>query len=310
MKEYMVIANPVAAHGKAIRSIPEVERQLTIHGLDFDLVQTEHAGHASELACQAALSGYKTIVAAGGDGTVNEVLNGLMKARDSRKKPALGVLCIGRGNDFSAGVGIPADLSAGCRVLKENYRRAIDIGRVVGGKYPQGRYFANCVGVGFDAVGTIEVNKLPRWGGFLSFLIAVLKTIFLYYKGPVVRIDYDKQTLTTPTLMVSIMNGRRLGSGFQMAPNSQPDDGYFDMCISHQVSRGRIFTLIPHFIKGTQGTQPEIQTLRAAKVAITAIEGTLPAQTDGEILCVDGTHLEIELLPRQIEIICPKETGA
>jgi len=305
MTKYKIIANPNAGHGKGARAIPVIEAEFTHLSLDFDLVRTERVGHGIELAREAALAGYEVIVAAGGDGTVNEVLNGLMEARQSSKnRPALGVICAGRGNDFAPCINIPEDLPGGCQVLKEDHRRIIDIGRVAGGKFPQGRYFANNVGVGFDAIGTIEVAKLPEWGMF-SFLIAILKTIFLYYKGPTVRLDYDDQTLTTSTMMLLTMNGKRMGTGFKMAPDSKPDDGLFDLVIVRQVSRLRIFSLIPHFMKGTQGTQPEIRTLRAAKVAISAVEGTLPAQSDGEIICVDGTRLDIELLPRQIEVVCP-----
>jgi diacylglycerol kinase (ATP) len=141
----------------------------------------------------------------------------------------------------------------------------------------------------------------------LSFMIAIMKTIFLYYKGPTVKLDYDGQSLTTSTLMLLTMNGKRMGNGFQMAPNSKIDDGLFDLVIARQVSRARIFSLIPHFMKGTQGSQPEIRTLRAAKVTITAVDGSLPAQSDGEIICVDGTRLDIEMLPRQVEVVCQKE---
>ena len=141
----------------------------------------------------------------------------------------------------------------------------------------------------------------------LSFLLAILKTIFLFYKGPTVRLDYDDQTLTTSTLMLLTMNGKRMGTGFKMAPDAKPDDGLFDLVIVRQVSRLRIFSLIPHFMKGTQGSQPEVRTLRAARVAITAVEGALPAQSDGEIICVDGSRLDIEMLPHQVEVVCPNE---
>jgi diacylglycerol kinase (ATP) len=307
MTKYKIIANPSAGHGKGARLIPEIERELTRLGLDFDLVCTERVGHAIQLAREAALAECEVVVAAGGDGTVNEVLNGLMEARlESKNRPALGILCTGRGNDFAPCLNIPADLPAACQALKDNHQRTIDIGRVVGGKFPDGRYFANNVGVGFDAIGTIEVAKLPEWGMF-SFLIAILKTIFLFYKGPTVRLDYDHQTLTTSTLMLLTMNGKRMGTGFKMAPDSMPDDGLFDLVIVRQVSRRRIFSLIPHFMKGTQGTQPEVRTLRASKVAITALEGALPAQSDGEIICVDGKRLDIELLPHQVAVVCPGE---
>ena len=304
MSRYRIIANPVAGGGAGERAIPQIERLLTRHGLDFDVVRTQRRGHAAELARESAIAGCDVVVAAGGDGTANEVINGLMEARQAGyHSSVLGVLGVGRGNDFAHGVGIPHDLELACRVLVEGHRRMIDVGRVAGGLFPQGRYFGNCVGVGFDAISTIEVAKLPRLGGFLSFFIAVLKTIFLYYKAPLTTVEYDGHTLTQPSLMISIMNGQRLGGGFLMAPDAEPDDGLFNLCIAHEVSRARIFSLIPHFLKGTQATQEPITTGQAAHVSITAVEGALPAQTDGEILCIDGQHLEIELLPRQIEVL-------
>jgi YegS/Rv2252/BmrU family lipid kinase len=311
MTKYKVIANPNAGHGKGAKSIPEIERLMKEHGLDFDLVRTEGVGHGIRLARQAALDGYDVVVAAGGDGTVNEVLNGLMEARAAGpQRPALGVLCAGRGNDFAPAAAIPETLAGGCRVLKDNHRRLVDIGRVTGGNVPQGRLFLNTVGIGFDAIVTIEAAKLPRLGGFLGFLIAILRTIFLYYKGPNVRMDYDGQSLTTPTLLLSVMNGKRLGGGFWMAPEASLDDGLFDVVVGRQVSRGRILTLLPHFTKGDQATQPEVTSLRAARIAISALDGTIPAHCDGEIISIEGTHLDIELLPRQIEVVCPQEASA
>ena len=91
-----------------------------------------------------------------------------------------------------------------------------------------------------------------------------------------------------------------------MAPDSKPDDGLFDLCIAREVSRARMFALIPHFFRGTQSTQEAITMGPVIKAAGLALEGKLPAQTDGEILCIDGQHLEIEMLPRQIEIVCAR----
>jgi diacylglycerol kinase family enzyme len=99
------------------------------------------------------------------------------------------------------------------------------------------------------------------------------------------------------------MNGQRMGGGFMMAPEGKPDDGLFDLCIARGVSRVRIFGLIPHFLRGTQATQEPIRTEQARRVVVTAVEGVLPAHADGETLCTDGQRLEIELLPRQIEVI-------
>jgi diacylglycerol kinase (ATP) len=307
---YKIILNPIAGNGNGLKASPQIEKLLNQNNLSFDLVHTERVGHGIELTRQAVKDGWNAIIAAGGDGTVNEVINGLMLCKqEGLTVPPLGVLCVGRGNDFAGSMGIPADLEIGVGALLDDHRRTIDIGKVTGGIYPEGRYFGNCVGIGFDAITTIEVHKLPRWGGFLAFLAAVLKTVFLYNKAPLATTVYDENTLTQRSLLISIMNGRRLGGGFYMAPNSMPDDGLFDLCIAEQMSSFEVIKMIPHFTRGDQTTQPAIKTGQAAHITITAVDGPLPAQTDGEIICVDGTHLEIEVLPGQLEIICAKQDG-
>jgi YegS/Rv2252/BmrU family lipid kinase len=306
MKPIRVILNPAAGHGNGARLLPSIEAALTRHGLDYDLVCTDSPGHAIELTSQAVQDGVELIVAAGGDGTLNEVVNGLMRSRlTGGHQPTLGVLCAGRGNDFSGSVGIPKDIDLACKLLKLGQSRLLDIGRVTGGIYPEGRYFINCVGVGFDAVGTIEVAKLPLWGGFLSFLIAILKTIFLYNRAPLATIEYGDQILKQRSLMISIMNGRRLGGGFIMAPDSKPDDGLLDLCIAEQMSSYQILRLVPHFMHGTQASQKTIKTGRAARIKIVALDGPLPTQTDGEIISTEGRSLLVEVLTRQIKVICP-----
>jgi diacylglycerol kinase (ATP) len=312
MTQYKIIVNPVSGRGAGERAAPLVEQMLRGHGLDFDMVRTERPWHAAELAQQACADKYDVVVAAGGDGTANEVLNGLMLAKQAgvQRNVALGMLCVGRGNDFAFGAGAPRDLSAGCRALAEGHRRAIDVGRVVGGLYPQGRYFGNGVGIGFDAVVGFEALKMKRLTGFPSYIVAALKTIFLFYRAPRVRIEYDGQVVTQSSLLVSVMNGRRMGGGFMMGPNAQPDDGLFDLCIAEQVSRARILTLIPRFMNGTQSTHPAIRTARARRVVVTALEGVLPAHADGETLCVEGRELALEVLSRQVEIICMAQEAA
>jgi YegS/Rv2252/BmrU family lipid kinase len=279
---------------------------LSEHKLDFDVVRTERPWHAAELAREAAAAGYDVVVAAGGDGTANEVLNGLMQAKTSTpgKACTMGVLSVGRGNDFAYSMNIPTDLEAGCRTLIRDHRRTIDVGRVSGGLYPEGRYVGNGVGIGFDTIVGFEAAKMTRLTGFPSYIAAVFKTVFLYYNAPLVKIEYDEQTITQPALMVSIMNGRRLGGGFFVTPEARSDDGLFDLCITDGVSRARVFGLIPHFLRGTQATQEPIKMKRARKVVITAVDGALPAHADGETLCTEGERLELELLPNQIEIVC------
>jgi YegS/Rv2252/BmrU family lipid kinase len=309
---YKIILNPAAGNGNGKNAQPQIELLFKQHNLSYSLVQTERPGHGIELTRQAVKQGYDVVVAVGGDGTVNELVNGLMESkREGVALPPLGVLCVGRGNDFAGSMGIPEDLAGGVQALASGARRTVDIGRVTGGNYPLGRYFANCVGVGFDAITTIEVHKLPRWGGYLAFMVAVLKTVFLYNKAPLARIEYDKNVITQRSLLISIMNGRRLGGGFLMAPNSLPDDGMLDLCIAEQMSSLAVIKMIPHFTRGDQATQPTIKTGRAARISISSQDGPLPAQTDGEIICVDGSHLEVEVIARQLEIICnPQQANA
>ena len=313
MTHYKIIVNPVSGRGAGELAIPQVEQLLHGLGLDFNLVRTERPWHAAELAREAAWSGYDVVVAVGGDGTSNEVLNGLMLAKEASggdSVAAMGVLCVGRGNDFAFGVGVPREMEAACQILAQGHRRRIDVGRVVGGLYPQGRYFGNGVGIGFDAVVGFEALKLKRLSGFPSYIVATLKTMAFYYHAPSVSIEYDGKTLTQPSIMVSIMNGRRMGGGFMMAPEGKPDDGLLDLCIAHEVSRARILALIPHFMKGTQATQEPIKMDRTHQVVVTALEGVLPAHADGETLCTEGQRLAIELLPGQIEILCARPQEA
>jgi diacylglycerol kinase (ATP) len=301
---YKIILNPISGRGNGERSLPQIKNLLNNHGLDYDIVLTERPWHAAELTQQAVADGYDVVVAAGGDGTANEVINGLMTAKTSGVgSAAMGMLCVGRGNDFAFGVDIPMDLEEACSLLAHDHRRLIDVGHVVGGLYPQGRFFGNGVGVGFDAVVGFEALKMKRLHGFISYLVAAIKTIFLYYKAPQVRIVFDGEEITLPALMVSVMNGRRMGGGFMMAPQGVNDDGLFDLCIAREVSRPKIFALIPRFMQGTQATHPAIQTKQTQRLTVTALQGVLPAHADGETLCTEGQELVVELLPRQIEMI-------
>lgn len=319
-----IILNPTAAKGAAGKARPEIEAALVRHGIEASIVLTERPGHAIELARQAARDGRPLVVAAGGDGTTNEVVNGLMLARADAPSSAairpngtaLGVLPVGRGNDFAYGAGIPDTLEPACDALAAGHRATLDVGYVSGGRYPEGRYFANGVGIGFDAVVGFEAAKMPRIDGFLNYFVAALKTIVLYYRAPTVILEIedptDGHTVThrLPALLVSVMNGRRMGGGFLMAPDGSPADGFLDLCIARQVSRGRVFTLIPHFMRGTQATQPPIMMARTGHVIVTALDGALPAHADGETLCTEGDRLELSLVPAQIEVITAREPTA
>jgi Sphingosine kinase and enzymes related to eukaryotic diacylglycerol kinase len=136
-------------------------------------VRTLRPWHAAELAEQAALEGYDVVVSASGDGTANETLNGLMRARaQGFGQTALGVLAVGTGNDLAASLGIPLGLHDAVQALKRGQRKTIDIGQVRHENLPEGRFFANCVGMGFDAAGTILSQKITYARGMLAYLIA------------------------------------------------------------------------------------------------------------------------------------------
>lgn len=306
MAKYKIIANPVAGRGAGDRAVPRVERILSGYGLDFDIVRTERPWHAADLAEEAIAAGYDVVVALGGDGTSNEVLNGLMRARLAGMGTcAMGVLCVGTGNDFAYGAGIPTNLEAGCQALAQGHTRWMDVGRVVGM-----RYFGNGIGIGFDAVVNLQAVRMTRVRGFLRYFLAALRTLLFYYHAPLTTIQADEQTIVQPTLMTSVMNGRRMGGGFLMTPHAAPDDGFFDFCIAAKMNQLQMLSFVPRFMRGTQVGKRRITMGRARRVVVTCEESGLVAHADGETLCLDAHRLELELLPRQIEVICQPPEAA
>jgi diacylglycerol kinase (ATP) len=311
MKNHMIIVNPISGRGTGELSIPYITKTLEQNKIPYTLVKTEKPMHAVALAREAAEKDVEVVVSVGGDGTANEVLNGLMEARQKgHTRTTMGIIGVGRGNDLAYGMGIPHGVEEGCRILIEGYSHPMDVGLVTGGFFPQGRYFGNGVGIGFDAVVGFVALKMKHLKGFLSYIVAAIKTIFLYFKAPLLKITYDGNTITQSCLMVSIMNGRRMGGGFMMAPDSIPDDGKLDLCIAKQVSRAGIFLLIPRFLKGTQSSHKAILTGRTDAIVVEALEGSLPAHADGETLCTEGQSLSIRILPGQIPMVCPKPETA
>jgi diacylglycerol kinase (ATP) len=304
MVRYKIIVNPTSGRGEGGADIPRAKEILSSLGITFDLVRTERRMHAVELARDAVREGYDVVTAMGGDGTANEVLNGLMLAKLAGEgEAALGVITVGRGNDFGHGIDVPHGLEASCRVLAAGKRRRMDVGKVTGGLFPQGRYFGNGIGIGFDTIVGFEAAKLTWLSGFPSYLVAALKTIFLYFHAPLLNIRHDDGTIEQPALMVSVMNGRRMGGSFQMAPQSKNDDGRFTVCLAGQVSRLGIFLLIPRFIQGTQAGHPAIRYFDTATLNVTALTGTIAAHADGETLCTEADSLAVEILPRAVDVI-------
>jgi len=304
-KQYIIV-NPVAGRGAAKKAIPEIEAFLESSKIDYDLIITEYIGHAIKLAEEAGSNGYATVVAVGGDGTANEVINGLMKAlKKGHLTSNMAILPVGRGNDFSYGMGVPQDLDAACKLLANGKTRKIDIGFVKGGDYPEGRYFGNGVGIGFDTIVGFEAAKLPSFiSGIPAYLIAAMKTIFLFFRAPLLRLDIDGEVLEQHCLLVSLMNGRRMGGSFMFAPESASDDGLLNLCIVGQVTRLQVLGLFPKMMSGTQESHFAIKMPTGQHVTIETLTGTLPVHADGETICEAGESLEVEILKQQLNLIC------
>ncbi len=300
-----IIVNPVAGRGTSLKSLPKIKELLNKRDLSYEIFITECPGHAIQLAGQAVSQGFNEVVAVGGDGTVNEVINGLMESEEKAKdKCVLGVIGAGSGNDFLFGMGLPLGLEKNCRIVSQGKSRLIDIGRVFLDDSNECRYFGNGIGIGFDAVVGFEAKKLKHIKGPLSYLVAALKTIFLYDNAPMVRISCNNKEYKQPSLMVSIMNGIRMGGGFMMTPDSKSDDGKFDLCIAGNAGSLRIFYLIFHFLKGTQEGKKEITTERTDRLRIDAVDKGLPAHLDGETLCLEGRKFEVDILPQRLRLLC------
>jgi diacylglycerol kinase (ATP) len=302
MSNTTVILNPSAGRGAGARLAPQISEWLAGSGLDFDLCATSAPGQATVLAREAAARGHHTVIAVGGDGTANEVLNGLMQANCDRDSIALGILPIGTGNDFAFGAGIPLDLGDACRVVARGQSRLVDVGRMHA-ENEEPVYFGNGTGVGFDAMANIESRKITRLRGYLLYLVAVIRTLAYYYHAPETIIQIDDDELAQPSLMISIMNGRRMGGAFYMTPASQMDDGLLDLCIAGKVDRPKMVSFLPRFMRGTHITDPAITMTQGQRVTVIS-DTPWAAQVDGEIYGVGAQRFEIELLPLRLRLIC------
>jgi YegS/Rv2252/BmrU family lipid kinase len=310
MSKIKVILNPVSGSGTAHKAREIIYRTLQEEGAEFDIVETTGQHSAIAQARQAAQEGWDIVAAVGGDGLTNEVLNGIVQANvDTPAWEAgepvgtLGIVPIGTGNDFAWSMGLPTgDAAAACRVLATGSTKVVDIGRVED-ELGNVRYFCNNFGAGFDAATTLESYKLRYLRGSLVFLVAVLRTIFLYYKAPQVTVQYNGQEKTLPLLMASVANGRRTGGMFMIAPQAEPDDGLLDVTLAEQVSKLGIFRLLPYFIRGTHATQPTVSVDQTPHIVVTSEQG-LPVHVDGEIIASSAHWLEVMVQPRRLRMVC------
>lgn len=304
MPKVIVILNPAADRGRAADLAHLIRAWLGAH-TSFEWAETNGPGHAIELAEGAARDGFEWIVAAGGDGTVHEVANGILRVNEAgRASPALGVIPIGSGNDFAWMSGAPlGDPQAAIRRLLEGEVRCVDAGviadeRGVGAQ----RYFVNGAGLGFDAVVTIESRKIKRLHGFPMYVAAVLQTMRFYYRAVPAKVDNDGHRIELPLLMMSIANGRRYGGGFLVCPDARLEDGDLDVCLVPQVSRAAMLGFIPRFMKGTHVTDRRVTMRRAERVSVRC-EQPIAIHVDGEIYSEGSHEIEARILPGVLRVV-------
>jgi YegS/Rv2252/BmrU family lipid kinase len=232
MKNHLkVIINPAAGANSTHRKWPGIQSLLKSLGLAFEFQFTEGRGHGIEIAREAAGNGYRYLVAVGGDGTIHEVANGILKTANS-KITSLGIICTGTGSDLARTLNTPHDFNQACQTLTGGKRRVIDMGLVkfVKNGLPSERYFVNGAGIGFDATVVSATEKMPKFLGDFSYLLGLLRT-FLTYRNRKVTYKIGEKAVETGTCMLSLVvaNGRYFGGGMHIAPNARPDDNLFDM---------------------------------------------------------------------------------
>ncbi len=304
MSDMLIIFNPFSNRGDSKHAIDIVLQNLAQSDLDYEVKLTEERRHAIRLAREAAEAGVPLIVAAGGDGTVNEVANGILLAAEGREgvaPSALGVLPMGSGNDFAWGMGIRDGVGEALDRLKRGHTRIIDVAWAEFDNAPD-RYFVNMLGCGFDARVNIEAHKIKRLRGFAIYMAAVLKTLWIYFEKPPVHLKLDDRKLDTPAFITFIANGPRLGGGFLAAPQARYDDGAMDLCIARDITRREVGPLIPQLMKGKHTDHPKIIMDRAKSVTLES-DFPLPCQADGETVAENLHCIKITTIPGRLRVV-------
>ncbi|MFQ6005749.1 MAG: diacylglycerol/lipid kinase family protein [Woeseia sp.] len=292
-----LFVNPVAGRGRAGRNIARVAGMLDSYTIDHRVVRSESAGDLENKVFEAASSGEERILVAGGDGSIHEVANGILRSGEIVE---LGVIPIGTGNDFAKACSVPLDWEEALKQLAGRMTsgapaRPIDAGRM------NDRYFANGAGIGFDA----KVTKIARsigWRiGDLVYLVAVFKALIDGVMTPEVTMWYCDRTYEGPITLANVGNGAWVGGMFHIAPMAKNDDGWLDLVFAEAVSRPRIIALLPRLMIGSHIEQPEITHAAVSRCEITAT-APVPSHLDGEVQPLQ-THFEIEVLKGALRLL-------
>jgi YegS/Rv2252/BmrU family lipid kinase len=305
MARVVSIVNPVAGKAKGAKLRAKAVEELKRLFPDIAFHESNAPGHATVLA-QAAKD-VELIIAVGGDGTVREVVCGLMSATGPldhlTTRPLLAVVPVGSCNDLPRNIGIPADIIQACRVAKEGRARPIDVIRVEMSRdgNTQQTFFANAAGFGFDAQVTTEAQKSKRLRGMPLYLVAIVRTL-RHLECPLVRIRAGDFAAEQRVLMVAAANGQYYGGGLKVAPDARPDDGFIDVCIGWEMGWWSTLKKLPRFVAGTHVRLKEVRMLRIPELELEFLE-PVKIELDGDVLVPQPfNHFRLNVLPGAVRV--------
>ena len=277
----------------------EIEAVLRRHGIVFDLVISERPGHAIEIAAQAVAGGGRHVLAVGGDGTVNECANGIFRQHAvPTAEVTLGVMPIGTGNDWARGLGVPKDYAAVAALMAAGTSRLHDVGLAEFGDGSR-RHFVNVAGLGFDAH---VVEALPdRTLGPLAYLVGLAKGL-LGYRAVSLGLTVAERRIDARTFVLFFAIGRYCGSGMNVAPLAEVDDGRFDITLIQDLSRWEVLKSLRRLFDGTLLTHPRVLALRDSEGTVEA-DDAQPVEADGEL--IGHAPVRFSTLPRALRALAP-----
>ena len=298
----VVIANPRAGRGKLRARLPEIERILWQAGLDYRVVQTTHPGHATEAARDALHGGERYLVAAGGDGTVHEVVNGMLEdGHPIAQDAVLGVVAAGSGCDFARSFGLPGDTVQAAHHLAGDRVRLIDVGQVTYSCGPAQitRYFPNIAEAGLGAAVVARACRLPGLLGPARYFCGFWLTL-PRFRPATVHVDADGHVYQWRAHNVVVANCRFYGGGMHISPKSEPDDGALDVLVMVG-PKYEAFTTLPKVYRGSHLPNRNIVEIRASRVRLET-DPPFQVEADGEHLGTTPAEFEVVPVPIRIKL--------
>ncbi len=304
MKDVLIF-NPKASKGMKRFSEEKITEALSNAGISIEMVRTERAGHAAELAETAAKEGAGRVFITGGDGSINEAVNGLVRAqKQGFTGTALGFFPTGRGNDFCEALGINKNLKKMVDIISRDHRLQCDIGAAGDGTFEH--YFINGSGFGIEsAINYYGTQSI--FSGKFSYIYGIFKAVFNDLHVQEAVIEIDGKEIIYPFVMFAAMNGRQEGGGFRLAPNFRLNDGLLDICmVGGNLPSARLLLTIPHLSKGTLD-YPGILSMQASSVHVhlDPDKKGLFSQVDGETIIEHGYDFYSRISPYRLDIIVP-----